>query len=634
MTEQYSVKTNFTAGCLSSDFLGRGDLRVYENGARVLENVIIHPTGGVSRRKGLHQIDKIEGKSRLLSFEFNTEQTYLLSLSEYKLDVYKDEIKIASLTAPWSYEQLRHINWTQSADTLLVVHPDVPPQQISRNNNENWTIGEWEFYSENGIKQCPYYNFYQNKVPLTPSGTSGQITLTAGQNIFENNNYLNIRLKINGGAVVINAVTGPTTCTALVTKALTGTGADTAWEEEVFSALRGYPRSVTFHQDRMVIGGSKSLPNHLWLSKSSDLFNFDIGTGLDDEAIDFSILSDQVNAVVNVVSTRHLLAFTTGAEWMVTGEPLTPTSIMLNRQTNIGSYGKYILPPQNIDGATVFVSQSGRQLREFLYADVEQAYQAKDLTLLSSDVVNKPVDMVYCQDDGILYLLQEDGSVSCLTSYRTEEVNAWSRLTTDGEFLSAAVIGENVYFTVQRGNKYYIETFSDDYYVDCGRKKIADEACQIWDGLEEFEGREIMVVADGFFAGMFLVTDGKIELFEKASEIIFGYPYEHIIEPLPFMYDAARPYAPKASRIIRAAFRILNSKSLRVDIGSGYFDVPLKKICRDKILDSPPMNYSGDVELRSVGWVRSMDKPLWSIRSDVPCAFTLLSVVCEIKTKD
>ena len=44
-----SVKTNFTAGQVSPNLLGRGDLKIYENGARRLENVIIHPTGGVSR---------------------------------------------------------------------------------------------------------------------------------------------------------------------------------------------------------------------------------------------------------------------------------------------------------------------------------------------------------------------------------------------------------------------------------------------------------------------------------------------------------------------------------------------------------------------------------------------------------
>ena len=155
------------------------------------------------------------------------------------------------------------------------------------------------------------------------------------------------------------------------------------WTEQAFSAARGWPVSVCFHQDRLVIGGSRDLPNRLWLSKSADLFNFDLGEGLDDEAIEFPILSDQVNAIRYVFSGRHLQVFTSGAEWMVTGDPLTPTSIQLFRQTRVGSPVDRTVPPQDVDGATVFVPRAGPQLRAFLFTDTEQAYQASDLALLA-----------------------------------------------------------------------------------------------------------------------------------------------------------------------------------------------------------------------------------------------------------
>lgn len=630
---QICVKSNFTAGQVSANLFGRGDLRIFENGAKTLQNVIIHPTGGVSRRNGLRFIDELPSSARLIAFEFNTEQTYLLCLLNQTMTVYKNGEAIASLETPWTLEQLKNINWTQSADTLLIVHPDVAPRQISRNANEEWQIGEWEYYTSGGQVFCPYFNFYQHKTKLTPSGTSGNITLTADKEIFTSA-YVGIRLRINSGEVTITSVVSSTKCNAAVNKNLSGNGGTTNWEEQAFSALRGYPNAVTFHQDRMVIGGSKSLPNHMWLSKSSDLFNFDIGTGKDDESIDFAILSDQVNAITSVVSTRHLLVFTTGAEWMVSGEPLTPSSIRLNRQTNIGSYARYTLPPQNIDGATTFISQSGKQLREFLYADVEQAYQAKDLTLLSNGIICNPKDTVYYQDESILYIVLEDGSVSCLTTYRTEEVNAWSRLKTAGEFMSTAVIGDEVYFVVKRGESFFLETFDEAFFVDCGKRFTSEEPQAEWGGLDWLEGKEVMVVADEFTVGAFPVIDGKITLNEKASEIIAGLPYEHIIEPLPFMNDAMRPFPPKVYRVVYGLFRIISSKSLKLDFGGSYFEVPLKKMYRNQILDSPPTIFNGDVELRSIGWIRDLEKPMWSIKSEVPCAFTLLSAVSEIKTKD
>src|SRR5690606_22363848 len=103
-----------------------------------------------------------------------------------------------------------------------------------------------------------------------------------------------------------------------------------------FSSVRGYPITVAFHQDRLVIG-SRDLPNRLWFSQSGDLFNFNLGAGEDDEAIEFAILSDQVNAIRGIFSGRHLQVFTSGAEWMVTGDPLTPQTVQLKRQTRVGS---------------------------------------------------------------------------------------------------------------------------------------------------------------------------------------------------------------------------------------------------------------------------------------------------------
>ncbi len=630
---QIYVKTNFTSGQLSKNLYGRGDLRIFENGAGSLQNVLISPTGGVSRRKGMRMVDEIGAEGRLISFEFNTEQTYLLCFQDKSVKIYKDGVVVSSLETPWSMEQVHKINWTQSADTLLIVHPDVAPQEISRNNNEEWKIAPWNFYQSGGQVFCPFYNFYQNTMVMKPSAKEGSITLmTSGA--FFTAAYKGVRIRIHGGEAVINSIINAYEANATVTKELSSSANSTDWEEQAFSPARGYPNSVTFHQDRMVIGGSKSLPNHLWLSKSSDLFNFDIGTGLDDESIDFAILSDQVNAITNVVSTRHLLVFTTGAEWMVSGEPLTPTSIKLNRQTNIGTYTKYSLPPQNVDGATLFISQSGKQLREFLYADVEQAYQAKDLTLLSNDIITKPVDCTYFQDESILYIILEDGTVSCLTSYRTEEVNAWSKLNTQGAFVSCAVIGNEIYFVVKRDERWFLETFAEGFYADCAKKLVAETAQTEWSGLDYLEGKTLAVVADDFTIGEVKVENGRIKLTEAAKEIIVGLPYEHVIEPLPFMVDSARPYPPKAYRLIYGIFRIISSKSLKLNFGNGYFDVPLKKMHRDQILDSPPSEFSGDVELRSIGWIRDVQKPMWSIKSNIPCPFVLLSVVNEIKTKD
>ncbi len=351
-------KTSFAGGEIAPQLLGRGDLRAYENGARRLRNVFIHPTGGVSRRHGLRLVDIAAGPGRLISFEFNTEQVYLLVFTDRRIDVYRDGARVAIIGAPWTAAQLGQINWTQSADTLLIVHPDVAPRKITRTSDNVWLLTSWNFYSKDNWVYSPHYKFADPAVTVQPSGTGGLIQVTASAPVFTPS-HIGARLRINGKEVAITAVLSSVAVHAVCGQPLTWTTPTIDWTEQVFSEAHGWPISVCFHQDRLVIGGSRDMPNRLWLSKSADLFNFDVGEGLDDEAIEFPILSDQVNAIRHVFSGRHLQVFTSGAEWMVTGDPLTPTNIQLFRQTRVGSRIDRTIQPQDVDGATLFVPRTG-----------------------------------------------------------------------------------------------------------------------------------------------------------------------------------------------------------------------------------------------------------------------------------
>ena len=77
MTRVTAIQTNFTAGRLTPRLFGRVDLSKYGNGAADLTNVIVMPHGGVPRRPGTKFINETKSssaKSRLLPFNFNTEQ--------------------------------------------------------------------------------------------------------------------------------------------------------------------------------------------------------------------------------------------------------------------------------------------------------------------------------------------------------------------------------------------------------------------------------------------------------------------------------------------------------------------------------------------------------------------------------
>ena len=632
MTRIREIKTTFTAGEVSSDLLGRGDLRAYENGALSLTNVFIKPTGGVTRRAGLGYIDTAAGAGKMIPFEFNTQQTYLLVITDGNIAIYVGGVKETDITSPWTAAQINNIAWTQSADTLLLVHPDIPPQTLSRTAGGTWALSAWSFFTDENVTHQPYFKFASAEATITPSGTTGSISLTASEDVFTTN-HENTRMRIGGKEVEITDFDSATVVTATVIEDLANTDATIDWFEQAFSPARGYPVTVAFHQDRLVIGGSRDLPNRLWFSKSGDLFNFDLGTGLDDESIEFSILSDQVNAIRGIFSGRHLQVFTSGAEWMVTGDPLTPSAVQIRRQTRVGSPTDRHIPPTNVDGATLYVARNRAEIHEFLYTDLEQAYKSTDLALLSRHVIKNPVDMDYDPARRLLFIVREDGNFAALTVFRAEAVAAWTVHETTGNVTSVAVVGDDVYMLIEKAGTYTIQQFDDDLNLDNALTGEVVTPATTWSGLGHLEGETVSIVADNIPVGTKTVTSGAITLDNAATTIEVGLPFTHIIEPLPPSETGASGGGRK-SRLVEGIFRIKDTASLRLDIGRGLTDIALTDIGEGAILDTPPPQISGDIRVRSLGWAHDATRPLWRIEQDNPLPFTLLSVTTEIKVND
>ena len=626
------VKSTFTSGEVSRRLLGRGDLRAYENGALALRNVFIQPTGGVTRRAGLRYVDSLPSTGRLLSFEFNTEQTFLLALTDEQIDVFADGIKVETLSSPWTETDIPHVASTQSADTLLMVHPDHPPQKLTRSAGGVWALQEWSFFTDANVVHQPYYKFAGSEATITPDGTTGTVTLTSSEAVFTEE-HEGTRLRINGKEAEITDFNSATVVTVNVIDDLPDTDPTIDWQEQAFSAVRGYPVSVAFHQDRLVIGGSRDLPNRLWFSKSGDLFNFDLGEGLDDEAIEFAILSDQVNAIRGIFSGRDLQVFTSGAEWILTGDPLTPTSVQIKRQTRVGSVVDRYIPPVNVDGATIFVARNKRELREFIFTDLEQAYSASELSVLSRHIVSEPVDQDYDQKERLLFVVRHDGKLATLTSYRAEQVTAWTLQETDGVFESVTVVGDDVYLLVKRGSAYSIEQFDKTFQLDAALHGEAGTATTVWSGLDHLEGRTVSIIADGIVLDDQQVQSGSVTLSEAASAVQVGLPFTHIIEPLPPSVIEGGG-AGRAVRLVEGIFRIEDTAALRLDVGRGLKDISLRAFDGALALDAPPALISKDVRVRALGWQADGTEPLWRIEQNVPLPFTLLSVTTELKVND
>ena len=338
--------TNFTAGELSPRLDGRNDLSKYPAGCKKLENIVIYPHGAAARRPGTQFISEVKtssAKTRLIPFEFSTTQTYVLEFGNQYMRVYKDKGRVETspgtafeISTPYLTAELFDIKFAQSADVMYLTHPSHPTKKLSRTGHTAWTLTTVNF--TNG----PFLDSNISTTTLQPSGTSGSVTITASASTFVSTDVDRL-VRIGDGIAKITNFGSATSVTATTSTNFANTNAVTDWSLGAFSNTTGHPSCVTFFEQRLVFAATLNNPQTIYFSKSGDYENMDAnigGTVADDDAIVYTIASNQVNAIRFLSPTRTLIIGTAGGEFAVYGggdnDAITPTNIIIKKQSNFG----------------------------------------------------------------------------------------------------------------------------------------------------------------------------------------------------------------------------------------------------------------------------------------------------------
>ena len=244
------------------------------------------------------------------------------------------------------------------------------------------------------------------------------------------------------------------------------------WSEQAFSAVRGYPASVCFHENRLVFGGTLAQPDSIFMSKIGDFFNFDVGDAEDTDSIQMTAATGQVNEIRYMISNRDLQVFTASGELYVPtylNQAITPTNAQIRKQT---PYGSQFVQPASIDGATVFVQHDGHTVREYIYTDGEDAYTASPVSTLSSHLINNPQSMAVVHSgfelpDSYAFFVSGDGEGTLFSSNRAEKRASWTRVTTKGNFAGTVAIHNRLFANVyDSNNKLQLCEFTGDVGMD------------------------------------------------------------------------------------------------------------------------------------------------------------------------
>ncbi len=332
------------------------------------------------------------------------------------------------------------------------------------------------------------------------------------------------------GIVKITGFTDATHATATVTRALGSTIATKLWSEGAWSDERGYPTCGTFHEERLMVGGTIYQPHKIYGSMTFDWENFRTGT-LDDHSVKYEINAGEMNAIRWLISKEVLLLGTAGAEWKLgsfdADEPLTPGNPIKPRiQTSYGS--KYIQAIM-LANVVLFVvggqteDAPGRVVRgaQYVFEKGESGgYEAFDYTTLAEHITESGiVGMAYQQQpEPILWAWLDNGKAIGMTFEPGQRVWGWFPLITDGEIESMGVIPgvkeDEVWCTVRRtkGDGTVIRCIEymkprdwgadqkDCFFVDSGLTFDGGDAVTIT-GITRADPCVVTAVAHGFSDG-------------------------------------------------------------------------------------------------------------------------------------
>jgi hypothetical protein len=156
MAKASPIQNAFNAGELSPELEGRTDVGKYGSACYRMENFIPLVQGPARRRGGTKFVNEVRYsayRTWLATFEFNTEQSYVLEFGDLYVRFYTDNGILEStpgtpveVVTPWSAADLIEddgtfaLHMVQSGDILYICHPNYAPRKLARTGATTWSL--------------------------------------------------------------------------------------------------------------------------------------------------------------------------------------------------------------------------------------------------------------------------------------------------------------------------------------------------------------------------------------------------------------------------------------------------------------------------------------------------------------
>lgn len=423
------------------------------------------------------------------------------------------------------------------------------------------------------------------------------------------------------------------------------------WRQPAWTSAKGYPRAITFFEQRLFFAGTLSEPQTVWSSVTSDFENFSFSSpSVDTDGLVYTMDSRQVNAIQWLTTSSVMIAGTSRAEWKmfsgVTSDAMTPSSIFAKEETFYGSSSPGLIPV-TVANSLIFVQRGSKAVRDLQFSLEVDRLAGTDISILSNHLLEgfSISEWAYADlPDSVLWSIRNDGTLLGLTYMREQEVAAWHRHVTDGSFESVAVVSsistDETYFIVNRtinGSPVrYVEILEeritdeeifDYFFVDSGLT-YSGVATTTISGLDHLEGESVSVLANGEVVEGKTVSSGQITLTNSATLVHVGLPYVADLESLNIETGDQRGATQGRNKIVTAA-TLHFLKTRGVFVGSDADNLNEMAFSDEADGDDPPALFTGK---KAITFANNYSKEkVVFVRQTAPLPITILSVIPEVE---
>ena len=578
--------------------------------------------------------------------------------------------RVYEIATPYLTAELFDLKFAQSADVMYITHPNHEVEKLSRSGHTSWTLTDVDF------TDGPYLDDNITTTTLNPGshtvGTGVAVVASAVTGINGDTGFqatdVGRLIRFRDGYMKVTARADTTNITVEIIEDLGSATASTDFALGAFSDTTGHPSCVTFFEQRLVFAATLNNPQTIYFSKSGDYENMNEnrgGTVADDDAIIYTIASNQVNAIRFMTATRTLIIGTAGGEFAVSGGgtdvAITPTNILIKKQSNHGAANVDAIPAGN---ATLFLQRAKRKLRELAYNFDVDGYVSPDLTILAEHITEGGLTQISYQQEPnqIIWGTRDDGQLVGLTYQREQQVVAWHRHKFGGTFGSGAsatgfgvcesvatiptddseyqtyVIVKRTINSVTRRYVEYINNYDFDETDDTtfnfldSQLEYSGSAATTISGLDHLEGQTVSILADGSTHPDKTVTSGSITLDRSATKVKVGLSYTSLLQTMRL--DAGSQDGTsqgKTKRIFDITIRLY--ESIGVEVGpdlSNMERIPFRSSA--DAMDSGLGVFTGDKEVEFRGNYET-DGFIF-VRQTQPLPLTILSLYPRLQTND